>query len=249
MASHVKYITRSDNKEVKHFVKLRKNKKYRLQSGTCLVMGNKIIPELQKKGVIKKIITTVSMEGDNILLVSEEIMKKITGMSSCEELAAEVFLPPDKNITSEKRLLMLDKIRDPGNMGTLIRTAAALQWDGIIITPDTVDPFNDKALRAAKGSTFSIPLFFYDSYSRLFDLIEEKKYQVMIADIDGTDIKQIKIAPPLILLLSNESRGIDNRLKTIQGFYPTAIPMASNVESLNVAISGAILMYALEEKS
>jgi RNA methyltransferase, TrmH family len=142
-------------------------------------------------------------------------------------------------------LVVLDKIKDPGNLGTIIRTAHGLLWDGVVITPDSVDPFNDKALRAAKGSTFFIPIF-YKAREHIEKLIKENKFKPYLADLKGKELSTCSFTPPLMLILSSESQGVGTWAKPTQN--RVTIPLAKDIDSLNVAISGGILMYEIIKK-
>jgi RNA methyltransferase, TrmH family len=242
----MKKITSPSHPIVKHLMNLRKEKNYREEQNSCLLVGNKISIEMMQKkpSLIKSVITSDNSKEFSFptLYITDEIMKKITGVVSPEERAVEIFLPEKKEIKNEKFVLVLDKIQDPGNLGTLIRTAHGLNWDGIILTDETVDPFNDKALRAAKGSTFFIPLFFKSS-SQIQSLIQEKKFTPYLADLHGKNLQDMDFEPPLLLILSSESQGVQKWTKNIEN--KITILLKKDIDSLNVAISGAILMYAM----
>jgi TrmH family RNA methyltransferase len=238
----MKEIKSLQNPIIKHLVSLRKDKKYRGEKNSCLIIGNKIVNETLKKIKPKTLITTDPLfKQENAILVSDQIMKKITDLPSPETLLAEISLPKETEITNQQYLLVLDKIKDPGNLGTLIRTAHGLKWDGVIITPNSVDPYNDKALRSAKGSTFSIPIFFKNS-KEILELIKNKQFNALLADIKGKDLKKTSPPKPLLLILSSESHGSD---KWAENIPKISIPMRNDIDSLNVAISGAICMYEI----
>jgi RNA methyltransferase, TrmH family len=244
----MKSIKSISNPYIQHLIKLRQEKSYRIEKNLCLIAGNKIVNEVSKKHKLISLISndpSLEIDHENTILVTEEIMKKITGLPSPENLAAEVEIPLETKISSEKFLVVLDKIKDPGNLGTIIRTAHGLCWDGIIITPDSVDPFNDKALRAAKGSTFFIPIFYKSSEDIEF-LIKEKKITPYLADLKGKELSSCTFTKPLMLILSSESQGVGKWTKTIKN--KITIPLAENIDSLNVAISGGILMYEIIEE-
>lgn len=243
----MKRITSPSHPLIKHLLKLRKERSYREEKNSLLLIGNKIVEEVMEKGAkVKNLIICEnfpsSFTGVEPIFVTLDIMKKITGLASPEELALEIMLPEKRNLKKEKYLLVLDKLQDPGNLGTLIRAAHGLNWDGIVITEDTVDPYNDKALRAAKGSTFSLPIFFI-STEELEKLIIEKKYTPFLADLNGKRPEEISCAPPLMLILSNESKGPALWTKIIKN--KITIPMRKDIDSLNVAVSGAILLYLM----
>jgi len=179
-----------------------------------------------------------ALEAKEKYLVTEQILKKITGLSQSDGFAGEVALPKAQDVSKKKHLLILDKIADPGNLGTLLRTALALNWDGVIVTAGTVDLFNDKALRAGKGAQFHLP------YAQMTaEEISKLDLQLYTADLKGERLENAVFKEPLGLILNNEAKGPDLWTKKVS--QKITIAMNRQVESLNVAISGAILLYAM----
>ncbi len=234
-----KKITSNQHPLVKHWVELRLNRAYREEKGRVLVVGQKMAQELP-------LATLISLEPSEIkakekYVVTEAILKKITGLNHPDGFAAEVPLPEPQDVSQKSSLLVLDQIADPGNLGTLLRTALAFGWEGVVLTPGTVDLFNDKALRAAKGATFFLP------YARMsVEEVAQLKIHFYTADVEGEAIDQAAFKKPLALILSSEGHG--------PGFWAEklgkkiTIPMDKKVESLNVATSGAILLYRMRAK-
>lgn len=223
---------------VKHWVNLRKDRAYREQENRLLIMGEREVSE-------QPVTVLISTEPSNIsaqehYLVSEEVLKKITGLGTPSGLAAEVLMPPPQDLRAKKRLLILDRLADPGNLGTLLRSALAFGWEGVVITPHTVDPFNDKALRAGKGAIFRLPY----TYMEEKELIEwSQKGRLYVADTEGTPLDEVKPQEPFGLVLSSEAAGPAPWTEAVG--TKITIPMKKGVESLNVAASGAILLYKL----
>ncbi|MBS0628210.1 MAG: RNA methyltransferase, partial [Verrucomicrobia bacterium] len=157
----IKTITSLQHPLVKDLVRLRKDKSFRRKQGKVLITGCKQIKELLASGVL---VETLILESDfsfsssiPIVRVTKEILKKISGLEEPEPMAAVVVLPSFCDLSKVSYLLVLDGIADPGNLGTLLRTAWALGWEGVYLTENSCDPFNEKALRAAKGATFFLP--------------------------------------------------------------------------------------------
>jgi TrmH family RNA methyltransferase len=167
-------------------------------------------------------------------------LKKITGLNQPDGYAAELALPPLQKMEGKKFLLVLDEIADPGNLGTLLRTALALGWEGVIVTPGTVDLFNDKALRAGKGAQFHLPLARLNA-----EEIAAMELNFYTADLEGKSLDHAKFKSPLALILSSEGHGSKDWSNQIA--QKITIPMSRVVESLNVAASGAILLYAMRK--
>ena len=193
-------ITSLQHPIVKHFVKLRNSRAFRKEQKSALIVGTKLVLELSSHTQLKTLFIENGAEqppvkAAHIYYVTPEILKKITGLEQPEPYAAEVELPKPADLSQKKFLLALDGIADPGNLGTLIRTAYALGWDGIFICEGSADPFNDKALRAAKGATFHIPLS-EGSFGELDQLIEKSNLSVYIADMDGQSVRSSKSPDP-----------------------------------------------------
>ena len=240
-------ITSLQHPIVKHLQKLRTSKRYRSEQQTTVLSGKKLITELGSSHPIKRLLISENSLSKNIqaeetLILAPALFKKITGVVNPEPIAAEVYLPKPSSLETLQYLIALDDINDPGNLGTLMRTGLALGWDGIFLTDNCADPFNDKALRAAKGATFHLP-FRQGSHKELISLIQKQKLAPFAADIKGTPPSDLSAHAPLILILGNEARGIHPDLKEISTLV--SIPMCGRMESLNVAAAGAILMYTL----
>lgn len=231
-----KKITSLQHPLVKHWVELRNQKSYRQETQRLLVVGKKMTEELP----IDVLITLEECEEITCkekIVVTEPILKKITGLQTPDGFAAEIAMPKEeKNWKGKKRILILDQISDPGNLGTLFRAALALGWEGAITTPGTVDRFNDKALRAGKGAQFHLP-----SAELSQEEIKNLQLQLYVADLEGTSLEKGQFKSPLGLILSSEAHGT----RDWPNVQKITIPMRPSVESLNVATSGAILLYEM----
>jgi TrmH family RNA methyltransferase len=241
----MKQITSLQHPLVKHLVKLRTNRSYRTSEKKVLIVGENLLKEVPLKTLITVNETPTGLKAENYFVVTESIMKKITGLEHPEGYAAEVEMPQEASFKSIRRLLILDGVSDPGNMGTLLRTALALGWQGAYITGNSCDPFNDKALRAAKGATFRLPLSFGD-WDDLKGLILRNKITPLAADMGGIEIEKIEKNQSIALILGNEACGISETADQLSS--KIAIPMSGKMESLNVAVAGGILMYCLENQ-
>jgi RNA methyltransferase, TrmH family len=231
---------------VKHLVKLRTNRKYRQEKKSVLVVGSKLIHDLSQKVLFQSLIVEKNypipsfLSYENLVEVTSSLLKKITGVEHPEPIAAVCALPQENQLKGKRFLIALDGISDPGNVGTLLRTALGLGWEGAFFLPSSCDPFNDKALRAAKGATFRLPLR-NGTEEELKDLIEENQMKPYLADVKGPPLNEVKWQPPLLLILGHESKGGSSFAKSIA--TPIGIPMSSQMQSLNVSIAAAIMMY------
>lgn len=238
-------ITSLQHPIVKHFVSLRKDSAYRKEKHSLVLLGDNIIQEypFPIKCLIAK--EPISLKAATKHVVTEEILQKIAGLGSFSGMIAEVEIPQPQNIDDKNFVLILDQIQDPGNLGTLIRTAVALGWDAVVATPGTVDFFNDKALRASQGAIFRIP-FAYKTPEEIVSWVQGKKISLWVADMLGCALNEQTFRAPLALVLSNEGNGVAPWAKKAGNLI--SIPLQNNIESLNVAIAGAILLYGIHER-
>lgn len=243
-----RFITSLQHPLVKHLVKLRQNSEYRYEQKSLLLEGSKPIREVI--GEAKKLIFSQSFPpfgGSNAeeWIVTDAILQKISGLSSPEGVIAEVEMPSPKTLKECHHLLIFDGVNDPGNMGTLLRTALAFGWDGIFVLPGSCDVFNEKVLRAARGAHFKLP-FNFGSVKELHELLIRHNFQPLLADLQGENPGNIPIAAKRALIVGNEAHGASDEVR--QFSLPVAIPMPGEMESLNVAVAGGILLYLLHRK-
>lgn len=217
---------------VKHWVRLRKEKAYREETGRLLLVGETLISEYRGKVHAK-------IEESH---VTPEIFHKIAGVEMPGGIAAEVDLPRPQDVSHCRYLLILDRVQDPGNVGTLLRSAWALGWEGAILTPDCADLFNDKALRASRGAALQMP-FNILSEEEICNFAHTRKVALWVADAKGEPLSSLTFSPPLALVLGHEGQGVSAAIRT-QGKL-LAIPLCNQMDSLNVAAAGAILLHSL----
>lgn len=136
-------------------------------------------------------------------------------------------------------ILILDQIRDPGNLGTLLRTAAATGIDAVFLPPETTDVFAPKVVRSGMGAHFRLPI-----HSMTWEDISEqtKDLQVYLADMDGKSCWETDLRKPLALIIGGEAEGASDKARQL-ATQKISVPMAGNVESLNAGVAGSVLMF------
>ncbi|XP_057748216.1 uncharacterized protein LOC130967397 isoform X1 [Arachis stenosperma] len=206
----------------------------------------------------------------SIVHASPTVMKKISGLQSTDstdaiaimKIPARFFYLDDhqkkedckKWFLSTHRILVLDGIQDPGNLGTLLRSAVAFRWDGVFLLPGSCDPFNEKALRASRGASFQLPII-SGSWSHLDILIEEFQMKLLAGHPEHEGlVKPVSLLSPcfcyslldtpLCLVLGSEGSGLSE--KSLQACELVSIAMAGEYESLNVSVAGGIFLYMLQ---
>lgn len=245
----MRYIKSVQHELVKHLVKLRQNRDYRIDHQSLVIDGLKPVTELGSKIKPKVLIAwdetllPKNMKADDVVIVSENVMKKISGMVSPDGLLAEIPMPKPVSFAGKHYIVVLDRVTDPGNVGTILRTALALGWEGAFILNESCDPFNEKALRSARGATFRLPLA-WGNWEMLKKIIQENKLDPIVADLHGAGLNEIKLRKGVCLVLGNEAQGASKEAKEL--CRPVAISMNGDMESLNVAVAGGILMHAFK---
>ena len=221
-------ITSLQNPLVKHLVKIRKERKYRESCSSVIIEGKKLIGELVPGIAVKHLLATkpsLIPEGVSesvCYLVSHQILEKISGARSPEGIIAEVQMPQESAFDRFKKVVACDGVSDPGNLGTIIRTALALGWEGIYLLNNCCDPFNDKAIRAAKGATFRLP-YRLGTEEDLAACIKKNNWRAISADLSGNHPGEFRSEEAILLILGSEAKGLSESIKTIS--CPVSIPM------------------------
>lgn len=244
----MKEVQSLQNPLVKHLVKLRQNSDYRYDHGSIVIESADVIDEVGRSHVFKTLLTVSKdlippgVKAEETFLAPPSIIQKISGMKTSGGIIAEAVMPKFSDLKGKKHLIALDKVSDPGNLGTILRTALALGWDSVFFLNDGCDPFNDKSLRASRGAVFRLPMA-RGSWDDLKKIIKENRLKSFVADINGVPFNQIFLPKRVVLVLGNEARGPSQ--ESLSECTAIKIPMLGKMESLNVSIAGGILLYAL----
>lgn len=224
-------ITSLTNEKIKETAKLLE-KKYRDKTSTFLVEGFHLVEEAKSAGLLIEVFTSdEKVEGT---LVSKDIIKKLSSTETPQPIIGVVKKPSPKTLGD--RVLVLDNVQDPGNVGTLIRTAIAFGFDSIIVKG--VDVFSPKVIRASQGGIFKLNVV---QVNDIKEIIQTDSYEIFgaVLDKEAKLYNEVTLPKKLMLVLGNEGQGISQEVINIldQKIY---IPIS--FESLNVAIAGGILM-------
>ena len=240
-------ITSLDNAKVKKYCKLQK-KKYRDEYQEFIVEGMHLVQEAYRTGYLDEIIL---LENEPVpfpvsaTYFTKEIMAKISTMDTPSTIMG-LCHKKDSNKLQGNKILILDDIQDPGNLGTIIRSAKAFNVDTIVLSENTVDLYNPKVLRATQGI-----LFYMNIINReIEELVKELKKQHIplygTSVVNGINVKELlpEEKDKYALIMGNEGNGINSKLLSLcdKKLY---IKMNNDVESLNVAIATSILLYEL----
>lgn len=236
-------ITSSDNQKYKYINKL-KQKKFRDKENSFIIESKKLVEEAISSADVDFIFLSEENKDYQCdlpkIILTRELFDKVTGMVTSDGFGAVVKKSAYKEV-SAKRVLLLDEINDPGNMGTIIRSAEAFGFSDIILMPKTCDIYNEKTLRASMGSIFRLNIV-----KKNLDQVKKLKenYKMVSADMSGYDINECNIDGNLILAIGNESNGLSKEIRSLTDTF-VKIPMKGQIESLNAAIAASIIMNKL----
>lgn len=229
------------NSKVKEWVRLH-NKKDRDQKKQFLIEGEHLLEEALKAGCVETIITDEDRPETDVpvIRVTDGIMKKISGNVSAVHVIG-VCRMQEPEVRNNSRLLILDGLQDPGNVGTLIRTAVSFGFDGVYLSPDSCDLYNEKTIRSTQGALFYIPVI----RTGLSDLVTQlqKEGVTVIASALDASVNMEDIAPieKMAFVVGHEGRGVSKEIQR-KADQRLRIEM-DGFESLNAAVAGGIMMY------
>ena len=238
--------TSTDNKKIKELKKLN-IKKYRDQNNSFLVEGEHLVLEAYKKGLLEELFleenATLNLDVKTSYL-SRNVIKFISELDNPSNIIGLCRKTEEKEI--KNKVLVLDDIQDPGNFGTIIRSAVAFNIDTIVVSNNTVDLYNSKVIRASQGMLFNINIIRKD----LNDFVPELKkqgYQIYATKVNGgKSLKTIEKMEKFAIIMGNEGAGVSDNLMSLANEY-LYIDMNSNCESLNVAVATSIILYELDK--
>ncbi len=241
-------ITSVNNNLIKELVKL-KQKKYRDKEKKFIVEGYNIIEEA--KEYLDCILITKEEDKSicpNIkhILVTKEIIKKLTDTISPQEIVG-ICKYKEASEKISKNVIILDGIQDPGNIGTIIRTALCFDINTIYISNESCDVYNEKVIRATQGAIFKTNII----RSNIEDVITNLKalgyYIVGTALENGKELNEINFTSKNAIILGNEGNGVSKSILSLTNVN-AYIPISKDMESLNVGIAGGIIMNKLRNK-
>ena len=231
------------NDRVKYYQKL-KQKKYRDLEGLFLVEGNHLVEEAFKSGLLVEVLSSNKEDyGVPVIEVSSNVLNYLSDQNSGTNIIGVCKKIVEKSIKGN--IVVLDDIQDPGNLGTIIRSALAFNIDTVVLSKYTVDLYNPKVIRSTEGMMFHINVVKKDLQEFLLSIKNE--YKILGTDvIDGSSINKYNNKDKYALIIGSEGKGIKDELKKMCDDL-IYIPMNKACESLNAGISASILMYELNK--
>lgn len=236
-------ITSVNNDLVKETARLLQ-KRYRDETGLFLIEGEKAVKEaFDAKLIIKRLFCTEGFEGyPNRIETTEAVLAKISDAKTAPKVVAVAKQPEHKWNNEYKKVVLLEGIKDAGNLGTILRTSAAFGIDAVVLYGDTVDLYNPKCVRSAVGNLWKIPVF------KLHDLSIFTHYE-RIATLPlskgTTPLKEYKPEKKALVMFGSEADGLSEELKDFATKWVN-IEMSGDVESLNLSVAAGVILYNLQ---
>ena len=234
-----------ENKKIKDIKKLNQ-KKYQIDN--FIVEGEHLVNEAYKKGLLKTLIVEETSDFSldvETLYVTENILKYISELDNPQKIMGICKkIIPNENLGN--KILILDKVQDPGNLGTIIRSAVAFNVDTIILSEDTVSIYNSKVIRASQGMLFHINIKIGNLKEEI-DNLKRQNYKIYSTDVNnGKSLKSLEKIDKFAIIMGNEGNCVSDEINKLSDEY-IYINMNENCESLNVAIATSIILYELDK--
>lgn len=254
-------ISSTSNAQIKNIIQLQTKTKARNRQSCFVVEGLRLYLEVPKEALVKTYVSAVFFSGADVSLkrqveasdyelVEDEVFKRISDTMTPQGILAvvkkkELFIKDMLEAQSQDRklFLMLEDIQDPGNLGTIIRTAEGAGVSGVIMSDKTVDIYNPKVVRSTMGSIFRVPFIYVDNLADVADNLKKSGIKLYAAHLKGSrNYFEMDYSKSSAFLIGNEGNGLSDALAE-KADALIKIPMFGQIESLNAASAATILMY------
>ena len=258
----IDYIQSKDNKTIKHIISLQQ-RKYRQKFGEYTVEGIRAVTDIGKKDFLRSILIRESKRSEleplvqkgftvsSVYVVQDPIFDKIEHSVNGQGIlgiAKKCVNDLHSLIVEDGLYVALDGVQDPGNLGTIIRTAVAAGAKGIFLLKGTVDPYNEKCVRSTMSALCNIPIFEDVTLSEFYDFIKDNTIKTYVTSLENAKpYHTISNPNRTMIILGKEGNGVSREIIEMCDQAIT-IPMYGDIESLNVSIAAALCMYKVREQ-
>lgn len=254
-------ISSNSNSQIKNLAKLQKNARTRREQNVFVIEGRKMFEEAKELGIVTTAYISQSylselhipqedyFKNTEYETVTDKVFQEISDTKTPQGILAIVKKPSytlkDFLKNSIINLLLLEDLRDPGNLGTLIRTAEGAGMTGVIMSKETVDLFNPKVVRSTMGSVFRIPFLYVEDFQSTLSELQTKGISIIATDLQGQrNFTDEHYPNKSAIVIGNESKGISDATRQKADIL-VRIPMCGRLESLNASVAGGLMMYEL----
>ena len=251
-------ITSLNNPTIKNIRLLQRSSRARKKQRLFVIEGVRLIEDALNSGLVfnlvlfiddltirgRVLIDELEYQGLRIEQISTQVLLSISDTKTPQGILAVAPIPEIHHPEILDLILILDAIRDPGNLGTILRTAGASAVQAVFISPDSVDPYSPKVVRAGMGAHFSLPIY-QQEISQICELKNRRGLKIILADsTEGIEYTKIDLKQPVGLIIGGEAEGAGEASKQIADEY-IHIPMTGGTESLNAAVSTGIILFEI----
>ena len=250
----MKIIKSLQNEHIKYFARL-KEKKYRDETGLFIVEGDHLVRMAKEANCLETLLVAEEdlenyldiIDEENTIIVTESIINKLSFTKNPQNVigVARQNAYDKKDVN---KVVVLDSLQDPGNVGTLIRSALAFNYDKIYISESSVDVYNEKVVRASQGAIFKINVV-KKELNQIYRILKMNDFQIITTSLTHNSVylDELKTKEKFAIVLGNEGNGV-SEVSLKNATDVVKIKMSDKIDSLNVAVAGSIVMYNLGEE-
>ena len=254
-------ISSASNSKLKLVRALTGRSKERREAGAFLAEGVRLVEEAlasdwpfrfvlyagEPSPRLKALIAQLKHRGIDVEETTEKLLASLSDTETSQGIMAVLGDEKPQSVRTLNFVLIADAIRDPGNLGTLIRTAEAAGFEAVFLAPNTVDAFAPKVVRAGMGAHFRVPLYEV-TWSEIQIQANTYHWSVYLAEMQGQSCWEKELKPPLALIVGGEAQGASADARRLAN-QAISIPMRGKAESLNAAVAGAVLMFEVARQT
>ena len=236
-----------NNEKIKNIKKLN-TKKYRDETNLYLVEGEHLVKEAYENNVLEELIL---LENTNLNIdvkisyVTKNVLNFISNLDTPNGILG--ICKNKENTLKGNKIVILEDIQDPGNLGTIIRSSVAFNVDTLVLSNNTVDLYNPKVIRATQGMLFKLNIIIENDLENLIKNLKQNNYTIYTTNVkNGNSLKTIEKKDKVAIIMGNEGSGVSDKLNSLADKY-LYIDMNKNCESLNVAVATSIILYELDK--
>jgi len=261
MAQKVQFVRRITSAANPRFIEWNalRSRETRAARGAFLIDGAKFAGEAVECGAARCLIVAENLadsqarlieraldRGVGVYAMPDKLIGRLSDTKSPQGVMAEAALPnPPASDMLGRRVVVLDGVQDPGNVGTIIRTADAAGLTGVLLTETCADPYSIKASRASMGSVFRVPALVSRDAAAIAGRMRNEGTRILVASTNGIPYTSITVREPWVIVIGSEGHGVSDAFSRV-ATDTIAIPMRGGAESLNAAVAAGILFFAME---
>ena len=206
-----------------------------------------LIVESKRQEDYAQLIELAASRGCEVLLVTEAIMQAISEAKTPQGICCTVEIRPQPKALGGRLIVAMDGVQDPGNVGTILRTADAAGFDGALLSSACADLYSAKTLRATMGSVFRVPVLRTDDLPAALEVLKAEGYAVVATELGGADFYANCPHDKAVLVIGSEGNGVSKAVSDVATHH-LALPMRGGAESLNAAVAAGIMIYEMARK-